>query len=113
MSLLARFRREHANRPSDDAEASGFVDEGTDSHFNNPDRLFFPPSSPAGERSGTLEPPAPAQQRRERSNSAKEALEQESQQRHKRCRATQVCKDLDLAEDALDAFTEVSALHLY
>ncbi|KAG9308780.1 hypothetical protein JVU11DRAFT_11573 [Chiua virens] len=111
MSLLTRFRLEHAHTggSSNDAEGSAPASAGetTGAHLDDFDRLSFPPSSPAGERSSTMEPPPPGQRRRERSDSAEEALERGSQRRHKRRCAVQVCRDLELAEDALTAFADL------
>lgn len=114
MSLLARFRLEHAPRPGAEAEGSAPASAGTDAPFDGSglDRFSFPPSSPAAERSSIFDPPPPAQRRRERSDSAEATLEQESQQRCKRHCAIQVCKDFELAEDVLADFTEVNAPHL-
>ncbi|KAF8546846.1 hypothetical protein OG21DRAFT_1490763 [Imleria badia] len=109
MSLLARFRLEHTLRPSNDAEGSADASAGdnTNTRADDSGRLFFPPSSPVCESSSSLEPPPPGQRQRERSDSAEEVLQRESQQRCKRRCAIQVCRDLELAENALTAFTEI------
>ncbi|KAH0825929.1 hypothetical protein J3R83DRAFT_7619 [Lanmaoa asiatica] len=96
-----------ASQSGNDAEGPTPATGAGEGTYNDSNRLYFPPSSPVGERSSIFEPPTPAQRRRECSDSAEQALEWEGQGRRKRRCAIQVCKDLELSEDALTTFAEL------